>query len=204
MESMMNKNLLIIGAGDYGQIAYEIAEAMEKFEKIDFLDDNSELAIGKVSDIENLAGQYSFGIVAIGNPEIRSTLTKRLEENCYKIPVLIHPKAFVGKYATIRKGCIIEPMAVVNSGTEVSEGTIISAGAIINHSVLVGAFSHINIGAIVRAHSALPMFTKVDEGAIYHGINLVYDLKNDKNCTDDFRAEYAKKYGKEPNLFDGD
>ena len=47
MESMMNKNLLIIGAGDYGQIAYEIAEAMERFEKIDFLDDNSELAIGK-------------------------------------------------------------------------------------------------------------------------------------------------------------
>lgn len=57
---------------------------------------------------------------------------------------------------------------------------------------------------IIRAHSALLMFTKMDEGAIYHGINLVYNLKNNKNCSDEFRAEYAKKYGKEPNLFDGD
>lgn len=45
---------------------------------------------------------------------------------------------------------------------------------------------------------------KVDEGTVYHGINLVYDLKNDKNCSDEFRTEYAKKYSKESNLFDGD
>ena len=200
----MNKNLLIVGAEDYGQIAYEIAETMEKFDKIDFLNDKSELAVGEVSDIEKFAGEYSFGIVVIGNADTRYSLTKKLEENCYKIPVLVHPKAFVGKYATIRKGCIIEPMAVVNFGTDVSEGTIVSAGVIINHSVLVGAFSHINVGAIVKAHSAMPMFTKVDEGTVYHGRNLVYDLKNDKNCSDEFRTEYAKKYSKESNLFDGD
>lgn len=32
----MNKKLLIIGAGEYGQITHEIAEAMGVFEKIDF------------------------------------------------------------------------------------------------------------------------------------------------------------------------
>lgn len=200
----MNNNLLIIGAGACGQIAYEIAEAMEKFEKIDFLDDKSELAIGKVSDIEKYAGEYSFGIVAIGDPEIRNTLTKRLEENCYHIPVLIHPMAFVGKHTSLKKGCIVEPMAVVNSGTNVGECTIISAGTIINHSVLIDSYCHIDIGAIVRAYSVMPMFTRVDEGAVYHGTSFVYDLKNNKNCSDEFRAEYAKKYGKEPNLFDGD
>ena len=59
MENMINKNLLIIGAGDYGQIAYEIAEAMERFEKIDFLDDNSELAIGMEIDIKNYKNNYN-------------------------------------------------------------------------------------------------------------------------------------------------
>lgn len=168
----MNKNLLIVGAGDYGQIAYEIAEAMDRFEKIDFIDDNSELAIGKIGDIEKLAGQYSFGIVAIGNPEIRNILTKRLEENCYHIPVLIHPRAFVGKYASLKRGCIVEPMAVVNSGATVGECTFISAGAIVNHSVLIDAYCHINIGAIVKAHTVMPMFTKVDEGVIYSRVTL--------------------------------
>ena len=48
------------------------------------------------------------------------------------------------------------------------------------------------------------VITKVDEGVVYHGVSLVYDLKNDKNCSDEFRAEYVKKYGRETNLFDGD
>lgn len=52
----MNKNLLIIGAGQYGALAKEIAEVMKCFEKIDFLDDNSELAIGKISEMEKIAG----------------------------------------------------------------------------------------------------------------------------------------------------
>lgn len=198
----MNKNLLILGAGAYGQIAYEIAEAMGQFEKIDFLDDNSELAIGSFKDIEKFAGEYSFAIVAVGNAEIRSSLTKRLEENCYCIPVLVHPRAFVGKYATLRKGCIVEPMAVVNSGTEIGECTFISAGSIVNHNVLIGAFSHINVGAIVKAYSAMPMYSKVNEGEIYGDIKLSCQNETRKN-EDSFINDYVKKYGKEPNLFDG-
>lgn len=53
-------NLLIVGAGDYGQIAHEIAEAMGVFEKIDFLDDKNDIAIGKVSEIEKYSGEYSY------------------------------------------------------------------------------------------------------------------------------------------------
>ena len=58
----MEKNLLIIGAGSLGaiakEIAEEIAEEMGTFQKIDFLDDDSDLAIGKFSDIERFAGEY--------------------------------------------------------------------------------------------------------------------------------------------------
>lgn len=200
----MNNNLLIIGDGNYGQIAYEIAEEMEKFEKIDFLDDKSEFAIGKVSDIEKYVGEHSFRIVAIGNAETRKTLTSCLEENCYHIPILVHPRTFVGKYANLKKGCIIEPMAVVNSGSNVGECRFISAGAIVNHSVLIDAYCHINVGAIVKARSVLPMFTKVDEGQVYYEVSFVYDLKNDKFCTDEFRQEDVKMYVREPSLFDGD
>ena len=35
----MNRNLLIVGAGIYGVVAYEIAADMGRFEKIDFVDD---------------------------------------------------------------------------------------------------------------------------------------------------------------------
>ncbi len=50
----MNKNLLIIGAGEYGQITYEIAEAMGVFKKIDFLDDNRRWLLEKCVILRSL------------------------------------------------------------------------------------------------------------------------------------------------------
>lgn len=43
-------NLLIVGAGGHGQCCYEIAERMNKFHKISFLDDDTRKnkVIGKV------------------------------------------------------------------------------------------------------------------------------------------------------------
>ena len=66
--------------------------------------------------MERFAGEYSFGIVAMGNHELRYRYTLKLEDNCFKIPILIHPRSFVGRqYANIQKGCIIEPMTTVQS-----------------------------------------------------------------------------------------
>lgn len=157
-----------------------------------------------MSDIEKFAGEYSFGIAAIGNPETRNEMTKRLVENCYHIPVLVHPRAFVGKYANLKRGCIVEPMAVVNSGFDIGECTFVSAGAIVNRSVLMNDCCRINIGAIVKAHSVLPMFTKVDEGKVYHRGGFVGDLKNIEDRINDFRKEYVKMYGQESSHFGGD
>ena len=48
-------NLLILGAGQFGLMVKEIAESMSCFDKIDFLDDNNEIAIGKLCDYEEFA-----------------------------------------------------------------------------------------------------------------------------------------------------
>lgn len=70
----MNKNLLIIGAGIYGLVVKEIAESMNCFEKIDFVDDNQKTTsngievIGTSADIGRLSQDYENAIVAIGNP----------------------------------------------------------------------------------------------------------------------------------------
>ena len=43
-------NLLILGAGGHGRVVKETAVAMGNFDRVDFLDDHSELAIGKCED----------------------------------------------------------------------------------------------------------------------------------------------------------
>ena len=50
----MNKNLLIVGNGQFAAMAYEVAEHMGCFEKIDFLYDGMQEAVGGYIDIVGL------------------------------------------------------------------------------------------------------------------------------------------------------
>lgn len=45
------KNLYILGAGGFGHVIKDIAEQSGKYKSIKFLDDNSNEAVGKLSDL---------------------------------------------------------------------------------------------------------------------------------------------------------
>lgn len=159
------ENLLIIGAGQFGQVTKEIAESLNEFNKIDFLDDNSELAIGKNADYELFTKDYQRAIVAIGNPTIRKEWLEKLKK-CYKIDSIISPKAYVSSSAKIGEGSIVEPTAFINANTEIGEGCIICAGSIVNHNTKIGNYCHINCGSIIKSNTSIVDETKVDYGEI--------------------------------------
>lgn len=160
------KRLLILGFGQYGKVAYEIAIAMDQFERIDFLDDNSEAAVGKLSDYKRLKNEYDTAVVAIGNAELRLELIGQLADEGYVVPVLIHPRAYVSPSAVIGKGSFIEPMAVVHTDVVIGTGCIISTGTIINHNAVVGDGCHLDCGTIVKARENIANNTKTICGQI--------------------------------------
>lgn len=114
-------NLLIIGAGGHGKVVAEIAVDCG-YEKIDFLDDNSSDAVGKISDLGKFVDRYECAFVGIGNNRFRGELIKKLENCGYQVPVLIHPTAYVSRSAQIEKGTVVEPKTIVNANTKVSLG----------------------------------------------------------------------------------
>lgn len=165
---------MIVGAGVYGVVAYEIAIAMQCFNKIGFVDDEKEVdsngmrGIGKIKDIETLNGQYNHIIVAIGDSKTRLSLLKRIEEETsYTIATLLSPKAYVAPSAQIKMGSIIEPMAVIHSLSVISIGCIISAGAIVNHASVCGDGVHVDCNVVVKGNTVVPTGTKIQSGAIY-------------------------------------
>ena len=137
-------NLLIIGAGGHGKVVAEIA-ADCGYRKIDFLDDNSSDAIGKISDLEKLEG--------LG----------------YQVPVLIHPTAYISRTAKIEKGTVVEPKAIVNVNTTIRTGCIISVGVIVDHDVIIEKCCHINAGAIVKAGATIEEYTQLEAGKVKLG-----------------------------------
>lgn len=161
--------LLILGAGGHGKVVKEVAEALNIYEKIDFLDDNSPEAVGKIADMEAMRAIYEAAFVGIGNNEFRGKLVKQLQEVGYDVPLLIHPTAYVSKSASIGIGTVVEPKAIVNANTVIGTGCIISVGAIVDHDVNIESFTHVNSGAIIQAGAKVKTGTKVESGQVVKG-----------------------------------
>lgn len=163
------EKLVILGAGQYGRVARETAMAMGCFEEICFLDDHSEAAVGKLEDYRKLTQSYGCAFVAMGNPVLRMQWLEKLEEAGYRLPVLIHPRAYVSPSAQLGKGSVVEPMAVVNAGAEVGTGTLLCAGCVVNHNARILPGCQIDCNAVVAANAAVPEGTKVCCGEVYSG-----------------------------------
>ena len=166
--------LLIIGAGGYGRLVKEIAE-MTGFSKVDFLDDNSPLAVGKVDELERIEEEYDGSIVAIGNPEIKEKIYRRLK----KPTTIIHLTAVVSKTAIIGTGCVVEANAVINCEAVVKDGSFICAGAVVNHNSVVGEFSQIDCNSVVAMGAEVPKGHKVESCTVFRKIEMAREIVNE-------------------------
>lgn len=175
-----NKNLLILGAGQYGQVAKETAELMGSFGKISFLDDRyvaedgkckgkqcDKSIIGAIDGFNGFVEEYAYAFVAIGNPAVRFIYTEKLKDAGYCIPVLVHPKAYVSPSAQIGEGSIVEAMAVVNANTTIAECTYVCAGAVVNHNCVIGEGCTLQCGSDVPANSVMPEKTMLGYNEVY-------------------------------------
>lgn len=172
----MNKNLLILGAGQYGQVAKEIAESMGCFERISFLDDRFEGDInersgivGKLGEYKKFLMDYTHAFVAIGSSKMRLHYIGKLSKAGFRIATLVSLKAYVSPSAKLKNGVIVEPMAVVNANSTVEIGVFVCAGAIINHNCFIGEGCTMQCGSIVPANSKVPENIMLEYNVVYDG-----------------------------------
>lgn len=170
----MGKKLLILGAGGHGKVVKEVALSLQEHGKpmyttVDFLDDQLEIAVGKISELEVIGTRYDEIFCGIGNNAVRKNLLQRIQSMNKTIPVLTHPTAYISPTAVIKDGTIVEPKAIVNAGSIVDEGCIISVGAIVDHDVHVEEYCHVNAGAICKAGSHIESSRKLEAGEIVKG-----------------------------------
>ena len=158
--------MLILGAGGYGHVVREIAEDSGIFDKIDFLDDSSPLAIGKFGDAEKFLKGYPNAVVALGNAELRLGHIEKLCAAGFHIPAIISPKAYVSKSAKIGNGTIVEPFSAVNANSEVGIGVLLRCGSVIDHNAKVGDFCYIDCGVVVKANNSVGFKIKIAANSV--------------------------------------
>ena len=185
--SLGKGDLLVLGAGQYGVMAAEIAESMGAFGRIAFLDDSflksadacpcdgrgdgdfsrGNRVIGALSDIEPFAANFQFGFVAIGNPALRRKLTEQLQAKGFSLATLIHPTAYVSPSAKLQKGCCVEPLATIQTEAVIGRASFVASGAVIRHNATVGEYSHVDCNAVVETLAVVPDGTHVACGSVF-------------------------------------
>lgn len=154
------RDLLIIGAGGYGREVCQVVEDLDPAWKVlGFLDDREELHGGMVRELPVLGGidavtehPAAAVAVAVGSPAGRRAVAERLaglpDE---RLPVLVHPRAWIG------------------NRVEVGAGTVVLAGAAVSTDIAIGRFACLNKNCIVGHDAVLGDFTTISPGASISG-----------------------------------
>lgn len=153
----MNKGekekLLIIGASGHGKVVADIAIKMKKWQRIAFLDDDTNLktslglaVIGNSREVIKFIDDWDI-FVAVGNNSTREKIHRNLKAYGATIPVLIHPQAVIGEEVDLSLGTVVMAGVIINSSTKIGEGCIINTAATVDHDNLIEDFVHVSPGA---------------------------------------------------------
>ncbi|MBU3073196.1 NeuD/PglB/VioB family sugar acetyltransferase [Clostridium estertheticum] len=175
-------DLLIIGAGGHGRVVLETAELEGKWDNIKFLDDRTDVdmvldhkIIGKMDDYKRNSKKYEYAIVCIGDNEKRLKLIKEILKVGYKVPVIIHPKAFVSKYSEVGNGSVVLAGVVINTGTKIGMGCIININSSVDHDCEVYDGVHICSGSVVRSMCKIGGLSYIGAGAVVKSGTILRD-----------------------------
>lgn len=152
--------LAIIGASGHGKVVAELA-MNSGYGTIHFYDDNwprlnKNLAWPITGNIQKLIDgkhQYYDGVVvAIGNNKARAQIVKKLQMLQLNLPNLIHPTAFVSRFAQLGAATVVLPNATVHTSAQLGDGVIINTSSTIEHDCKIDNYAHISPNATLAGN----------------------------------------------------
>jgi len=162
----MQKELIILGTGMYGNTVKETARMTRAYNRIVFFDDNFDRIIARFGNY--IKSKSSFHVFpAIEDNRLRSYWLNAIEREKFLIPVIVHPTAKISPSAKIYKGSYIGENAVINADVVIGRGCIAGANAVIEQDSYIGDYSHIGMGSVIKSCSYVSGMYKVEAGTTF-------------------------------------
>lgn len=163
----MGYKLLIVASKRYGDYVKEIAESMEWFETISFVDNDRQDALGRLDELSSFYPEYNCAIAACDDGEERLVWNKKLEE-LFNIPVLFHKDSTISPSSNLLPGSVVEPRAVIGCQTTIGSSTVVGAGTVIEPYCFIGDGSTLKSGTIVKSTSIVNRNTVTNQGEVLY------------------------------------
>jgi sugar O-acyltransferase (sialic acid O-acetyltransferase NeuD family) len=152
------RDILIIGAGGHARPVISAISEMGRWNIVGILDVNFRGQPETIGTIPILGGMdkiHDFHLnktdiaVASGDNLQRSNIQNMDYLSAFKFPNIIHPTAYIDKYATVGSGNFIGPFAYIGAMASIGSGNLINTKASIDHEVVLGDFSQLAPSSVV-------------------------------------------------------
>ena len=171
------KEIILIGGGGHCKSCIDVIEQQGVYRIAGLVGMPHELGerhlgyevIGSDEDLSSLAAQYRYAIVTVGqikSPDIRIRLFQQLTDCGFILPVIVSPRAYLSRHATVGAGSIIMHDALVNAGAQIGLNCIINTKALVEHDAVVGNHCHVSTGSIVNGGTVIREKTFIGSNAM--------------------------------------
>jgi sugar O-acyltransferase (sialic acid O-acetyltransferase NeuD family) len=154
--------ILLVGAGGHARACIDVIEQEGRFVVAGLVGLPHEVGtrifgsavLGTDADLPALLGDYAHALVSVGQikiPEPRMRLFDLLEQSGCALPVIVSPRAYVSRHATLGAGTIVLHGAVVNAGAVVGRNCIINSQSLVEHDAVIGDHCHIATAAAINS-----------------------------------------------------
>lgn len=157
----MTTRLFIFGTGAHARKVYHYA--MDCGWHVAAFIDEARDAVAPITGVQVLHPQdlgepmsNDAMFVAIGRADVRHRLMDRMEAAGWRLPALVHRKAWVAPDAVLEAGVLVAAGAVVETAAIVGRGAIIDIGVLVDHECRIGAFCHLRPGEVVGPRTDIP------------------------------------------------
>lgn len=171
------KTILLIGGGGHCRSVIDVVETEGRFKIVGIIRPESEgmepvltyPILGDDTRLPELVAQTPHVLIAVGqikSPTPRQTIFRSLKALDAVFPVVVSPKAYVSKHASLGEGTLVMHGALVNAGARLGCNGIINSLALIEHDAVIGDHCHISTAARVNGGVIVEDGCFIGSGAI--------------------------------------
>ena len=79
-------------------------------------------------------------LVAIGDPGVRRSVSRRIEAAGGKLGCFVHPMSYLDRAVPLGAGSVVYPNATIHAGVSIGDGVVVNSNATIGHETAVRDF----------------------------------------------------------------
>lgn len=164
----MNRQLVLIGAGDHGRGTLEILRARAAAglpvpEVLGFVDDDPAVHGRTLGGLPVLGGlEWFFGLsdrpaalLALASAGAKRALVQRTADWGMTWETAVHPSAILGAGTVVMPGAIVGAGVIVAYDTTIGPHTTINLGCTVGHDCVIGAYSTVAPGVNITGKVVL-------------------------------------------------